>query len=219
MGVLKQAEKAFDTRAKRETTLGSTIASEGAPGPGEYGQPERQFARDSESFSKRGYGSGFVSKESRFNYRRRYRAPGPGKYDLLPLEEKGKLHGKQGSSSFAKHVAQVQHGSEVADTLPKSVPGPGKYSPRSEGKNIAAESSFKSTSTRTDWKDFLPSDLPPPGAGVCSDVHFLLLDLLRLLTTMRRVSLRVGSRGVRASEEPVPKATINQTTKVGGEAI
>lgn len=129
------------------------------PGPGSY-DSDIAFSKTSTSFSKKGYGNGFVSETNRLLYRGYVNTgPGPGAYN--PAEQPFK-------------VTHVPHDGKKGafDTAPKlqpmtsDIPGPGFYDPnigKTSGvlNSRIVNSIFKSNTGRYRMS---ANSNPPPGA-------------------------------------------------------
>lgn len=79
-----------------------TFSENAQPGPGSYHQ-QLAWVNDSGSMSKKGMGSGFVSKHQRFTFKPSYTGPGPGQYNshVRPEETKLKVNHATTSAAFA----------------------------------------------------------------------------------------------------------------------
>jgi hypothetical protein len=145
------------------------------PGPGQYPIAETvtSIPPHSDSYSKKGYGNGFVSRNQRFrieNYHP-FQVPGPGSYAPVPLaQSKSQLFDAM-SLNKSKILASTAHGSFGSNVqrnkIPKILksPGPGAYNVTNnllsvEGTQSVA--SFKSSTKR--FQQFNPkNDVPSPG--------------------------------------------------------
>lgn len=125
-----------------------------APGPGDYYR-EHSFTFTSDSYSSKGYGSGFVSKDRRLGKNvRGQRTPGPGSYDALQGTIGGRTvsaGAQQRSSVFAQPLAGTvgpPHANRVA-AKGEPTPGPGLYhSEQGMRRPCPSTGAFRSTSRR-----------------------------------------------------------------------
>eukprot|EP00899_Mesostigma_viride_P025378 jgi/Mesvir1/6024/Mv00769-RA.1 len=167
--VESEKKKAFASTAPRFAS--KTLAPEhmlANPGPGSYSSAS-SFVTENESFSKKGYGSGFVSKADRFSRANSGRrpGPGPGAYDspqaaAFPLRAAGSQVAAPPSSAFAPPAAVAP---PHAVAVPRRHgPGPGEYSPMkpAPGQGNVAKASFRSGVDRQ-VEIFRPKDTPAPG--------------------------------------------------------
>eukprot|EP00698_Gefionella_okellyi_P019853 TRINITY_DN6153_c0_g1_i1.p1 TRINITY_DN6153_c0_g1~~TRINITY_DN6153_c0_g1_i1.p1 ORF type:complete len:344 (+),score=56.23 TRINITY_DN6153_c0_g1_i1:67-1098(+) len=132
--------------------------SDEQPGPGAYHKPAT-FESQSDSFSKKGCGVGFVSKAKRSsNWSGTSIAPGPGKYDPPPIPTKH----TPASTVFAPRVA-------IPTAKPPTVPGPGQYDPQiyeaiNQLKTLQAPSSMFQSKSRRGISTQQSSSGPAPGS-------------------------------------------------------
>ena len=148
---------AFGNRCQRF----STRVESSTVGPGQYWK-KSSLIRDMRtcgSVSKKGFGTGFVSKTKRFTNRRELESkvePGPGNYshDIRFASRTDFSHAPV-TSQFAPSRDPKQ--------ITSAVPGPGKYdlsSPRRTRQMRMPSSSFKTNSKRN---SHATSDAPAPG--------------------------------------------------------
>lgn len=157
------------------------------PGPGAYIDPKLTASKclktQSDSYSKKGYGNGFISENERFritNYNP-YQTPGPTAYSsnpsedsnkplksspkgILPITEKYKF---RNSPSFASKVPNSSTGEILLKIFSKDktlIPGPGAYNfsrSLTETSDYKQCSPFKSQDER--FKNEQKEQLPGPG--------------------------------------------------------
>ncbi|XP_071964528.1 O(6)-methylguanine-induced apoptosis 2-like [Antedon mediterranea] len=179
------------------------------PGPGSYVSHGRATS-DKSSYSKKGYGVGFVSKTRR-NVRNKG-TPGPGSaaYHLPSLlSTRNDFNKTTNTSSFQKPIAVI------AENKASSGPAPNKYdiSGHSTKKHYGSQvqASFRSTSKRVDYHR-PPGNYPGPNQYNVSDS--LLHDSVRVpnscfkSTTERTMNnttnLNPGPGHYKPHEEPEP---------------
>lgn len=151
-------------------TLRFTESDNELPGPGAYAAATSSFENNSESFSKKGYGNGFVSKTKRASPAIRTRAPGPGQYDLVGIRptRENDFNRAAATSSFApgKQVSSLG-GRKTTD-----VPGPGQYNvgeattftEHTKAKTIGTSKPFNTTGAQLSSVAKATAMLPAPGA-------------------------------------------------------
>lgn len=145
------------------------------PGPGSYIQAgQGQMLIDSDSISKKGYGSGFVSKDRRFKRQQEFfNVPGPGAYEgarvVLRHQEHKDFNRAGNTHMFMNKLTDV--GPPLEPKINKKEdPGPGEYNPDLKGTTNYTEkfisSNFKSTSSRLggDKEEKLAKSMPSPGS-------------------------------------------------------
>jgi len=146
--------KGFGASAQRNTRTEDI-----APGPGSYDYEKALSRESTASYSKKGFGNGFVSQTNRLLYRGYINTgPGPGSYN--PVEKPFSV----------THISQEhkRHNEDSLKTNPAQadVPGPGYYNPeRSKTSSLPnpklAVSVFKSNTGRYKLTN---GSNPPPGA-------------------------------------------------------
>ncbi|OQR91698.1 hypothetical protein THRCLA_08902, partial [Thraustotheca clavata] len=127
------------------------------PGPGAYYKPPSLVVttEESGSVSRKGYGTGFVSKVKRFSNQTTHTSPGPGQYSAA-LPDKPSFNHRIGLSSFAPMERLNNQTPTNA-----SVPGPGNYNVCEPRHSIRGNrSAFVSKSSRG---CFLAHEGPAPG--------------------------------------------------------
>jgi len=128
-----------------------------APGPGSYDFEASKLRSNTASFSKKGYGNGFVSQANRMLYRGYINSgPGPGAYSFVakPFQVTHIVHEQKKDSSEELLKSK---------SLQTDVPGPGYYNAdtaKGQGRLPMANSVFKSGTGRY---NMTANSNPPPG--------------------------------------------------------
>ncbi|ETW03045.1 hypothetical protein H310_05475 [Aphanomyces invadans] len=128
------------------------------PGPGAYYKPPSMVVTHAKSgsVSKKGMGTGFVSKVKRFNDSNHDPVPGPGQYTATMLE-KSNFNRRIGLSSFAR----VER---MANQSAGSAPGPGEYNQAVDGFDARVEKGSRSVFASRTNRGFVPrAEGPAPG--------------------------------------------------------
>lgn len=147
--------KGFGASAQR-----ATRHEDIGPGPGSYDNGQVFSRSNTASFSKKGYGNGFVSQTNRLLYRGYINSgPGPGSYT-------------QNDNPFkVTHILHENH-KDISDDLRKSktsqleVPGPGHYNPEITKSSTLANSKVVNSIFKSNTGRYLSADKnvnPPPG--------------------------------------------------------
>mmetsp|Transcript_32070 Transcript_32070/g.73531 ORF Transcript_32070/g.73531 Transcript_32070/m.73531 type:complete len:367 (-) Transcript_32070:52-1152(-) len=145
-----QEKDAFWNRTSRFTESVNAL-----PGPGAY-ISKGSLENSSDSISRKGYGSGFVSKKSRFARDPIFRSPGPGSYAPPSFgDDLAKRYRTKNTSTFTKKVVPKTR-------EPEPLPGPADYNIEKKKEKPSLAASFKSSTTR--FLDPLEKPVaPPPG--------------------------------------------------------
>eukprot|EP00347_Sterkiella_histriomuscorum_P008192 403346028 len=165
------SQRFMNNLMNKSTTDGITTANQNAgsdlPGPGSYLQDGsvNLMLKQSESFSRKGFGNGFISKMDRFQDNSMYYSkflPGPGSYSTSTHQDS--LMGSTMSSKFTDKYKQYNLSPQFIPHNNKSLrkqqntPGPGHYliekNPSShllDPIKPASESVFKSTSQKSQF--------------------------------------------------------------------
>jgi hypothetical protein len=142
-------------------TLRFTEADNENPGPGAYTTQKQTAETASDSFSKKGYGNGFVSKTKRGPPGLRRGVPGPGQYDQTAAKETCFNRAKS-TSAFAKPVLDGH-----SKHIPHTLPGPGAYNRSSMFRNeqrVGVAKPFATSGPRLAPGSKHAANVPPPGA-------------------------------------------------------
>lgn len=124
--------KAFGYSVER---FDHSVSTSYTPGPGTYSVNSSTLKQDSTSFSRSGYGNGFVSKEQRSSFEPRInKGPGPGWYRAKNMEELSTSHSY--TNVFNNTCSRITETKASTD----SNMGPGKYNPE---KNLTTEGLLK----------------------------------------------------------------------------
>ena len=172
----EERERPFGTSSKRFPRTRNAL-----PGPGSY-HSESTIEGKSESFSKKGYGNGFVSASGRTSFGRGSFTPGPGAYesntDPTTLVS-NKRSSRLGGSTFGRDTAVKGTATkDLVGSFKTAVlePGPGSYDPSEaeakvlrRGAHTGTSAAFKS-SARRGMED--RRDVPAPGSYNVSDTGF-----------------------------------------------
>eukprot|EP00873_Tetraselmis_striata_P024538 jgi/Tetstr1/444802/TSEL_032650.t1 len=153
-----------------------TFSENAQPGPGSYHQ-QLAWVNDSGSMSKKGMGSGFVSKHQRFTFKPSYTGPGPGQYNshVRPEETKLKFNHATTSAAFAAARSEgLGPPLPVKASRTGSAPAPNTYLPSAKrdggkvslGSGSASVSAFKTTTRqqRERAMEEPKQDFPGPGS-------------------------------------------------------
>lgn len=160
--IINVGPKAKDGFSSRTTRFVET--ENDLPGPGNY-HVEGTLETQSDSIGRKGYGSGFVSKDRRFPEGARFVGPGPGAYhDPAKATIVSKTFNRAPTSAvFAKKSENV--GPPLEPKVAKrSSPGPGEYNPSSIGSERTVYSNFRSRSSRFGAGPSASRTVPAPGS-------------------------------------------------------
>ncbi|KAH9086162.1 hypothetical protein LEN26_020399 [Aphanomyces euteiches] len=161
------------------------------PGPGAYYKPPSMVVTraTSGSVSKKGMGTGFVSKVKRFNDHNYDPIPGPGQYSAR-LSEKASFNRRIGLSSFAPAERPTNQTTNDA-------PGPGEYEQAANAFEAHEQKGSRSVFASRTNRGFIPRvEGPAPGQ------YENLLALERGIAKSQRQTQSIFKSTVRRVETP-----------------